>query len=134
VAAPTIAAYLWGHSTGGEEVARQLTFATLVGTQITASFAFRSPTDSILRLRPNIWLLCAAFASIALVVAAMSVPFLQTVFRTEALSLNRWLGVAALSMAPLVVVEAFKLSGLAAWVATWNSMRTGRSGGGTDSA
>lgn len=117
VAAPTIAAYLWGRSAGGEEIGRQLTFATLVGTQITASFAFRSPTESILRLRPNVWLLCAAFASIVLLVAAMSVPFLQTIFRTEELSFSRWLGVAALSMVPLCVVEAFKLSGVAARVA-----------------
>lgn len=123
VAAPTIAAYLWGDSAGGEEVGRQLTFATLVGTQITASFAFRSPTESVLRLRPNVWLVCAASASVALLVAAMSVPFLQTIFRTEALSFRRWLGVAALSMVPLLVVEAFKLSGVALRVARWNSLR-----------
>lgn len=121
VAGPTIAAYLWGNSVGGEDMGRQFTFATLVGTQITASFTFRSPTESILRLRPNGWLLCAAFASIALLVAVMSVPFLQTMFRTESLSLDHWLGVAALSMVPLVAVEAFKLSGIAARIAICNS-------------
>lgn len=123
VAAPTIAAYVWGHRTGGEDLGRQLTFATLVGTQITASFAFRSPTESVLRLRPNAWLLGAAIASIALLAAAMSVPFLQTVFRTEGLSLTRWLGVAVLSTVPLLVVEAVKLSGLAARSARWTSVR-----------
>jgi len=130
VAVPTIAAYLWGHSAGGDDLGRQLTFATLVGTQITASFAFRSPTESILRLRPNVWLLCAALVSVVLVVAAMSVPFMQTVFRTEALSFSRWLGVAALSMVPLLVVEAFKLSGIAGRVATWNPRRGAEGGAG----
>jgi Ca2+-transporting ATPase len=123
VAAPTIAAFLWGHRTGGEDVGRQLTFATLVGTQITASFAFRSPTESILPLRPNTWLLGAAVTSIALLVATMSIPILQTVFRTEGLSFGRWLGVAGLSTVPLVVVEAVKLSGIAERAARWNSVR-----------
>ncbi|MEP7215420.1 MAG: cation-transporting P-type ATPase [Anaerolineaceae bacterium] len=122
VAASTIAAYVWGQRAGGEEVGQQLAFATLVGTQIAASFAFRSPTESVLRLRPNFWLIGAAFASIALLVAATLVPFLQTVFRTEGLSAARWLGVAALSMVPLVVVEALKLSGIAARIAGWQSM------------
>jgi Ca2+-transporting ATPase len=118
VAAATIAAYVWGHSIGGEAGGRQLTFATLVGTQITASFAFRSPAESVLRLRPNLWLIGAAFASAALLVAAMSVPLLQAILQTEGLSISRWLGVAALSFVPLLVVESLKLTGVAARLAT----------------
>jgi P-type Ca2+ transporter type 2C len=112
VAAPTIAAYMWGQSVAGEELGRQLAFATLVGTQTTAAFAFRSATESIFRLRPNTWLVGAAVASVALLFAVTSLPWLQPVFRTDSLSVTRWLGVAALSFVPLLAVEGLKLSGL----------------------
>jgi len=113
VAAPTIGAYAWGHASAGDELARDLAFATLVGTQLAASFAFRSPTRSVLRLKQNAWLLGAVVASALSLAAVFHVPALQPVFDTAALSAERWLGVIGLSLMPLVVVEAIKLSGLA---------------------
>lgn len=113
VTAPTIGAYAWGHASGGGELARDLAFATLVGTELAASFAFRSPTGSVLRLEQNAWLLGAVAASALSLVAVFYVPGLQPVFDTAAMSAGYWLGVIGLSLTPLVVVEAIKLSGLA---------------------
>ena len=113
VAGPTLVAYVWGRAEGGEELARQLAFATLVGTQLSASFEFRSATVSVLQLRRNSWLLGAVAASVVLLVGVFYVPFLQDPFRTEGLSLQQWAGVLGLSLVPFVAVEVAKLVGLA---------------------
>jgi Ca2+-transporting ATPase len=113
VAGPTLAAYAWGHAEQGQDLARELAFATLVGTQLAASFQFRSPTVPLLRMRPNAWLLGAVAACFAMMIAVCYLPFLQPAFRTEGLTALQWLGVIGLSLTPLAVVEAAKLSGLA---------------------
>jgi Ca2+-transporting ATPase len=113
VAAPTLGAYTWGRLEADEELARDLAFATLVGTQLAASFAFRSPTRSVLRLEQNAWLLGAVVVSALSLVAVFYVPFLQDPFRTEGLSLEQWAGVLGLSLIPFVAVEVAKLVGLA---------------------
>jgi Ca2+-transporting ATPase len=112
VAAPTLGAYAWGHALEGQDLARELAFATLVGTQLAASFQFRSVTAPVLRMRPNAWLLGAAAACSAMLVAVFYLPFLQPAFRTDGLSPLQWLGVLGLSLTPLVAVEAAKLAGV----------------------
>ena len=42
IALATFAAYAWGQTSGDDALASRLTFATLVGSQLSASFAFRS--------------------------------------------------------------------------------------------
>jgi Ca2+-transporting ATPase len=113
IAGPTLAAYAWGHALEGRPLARELAFATLIGTQLAASLEFRSPTRSVLQLRRNLWLVGAIGLSALLLVAADYLPFLQPAFRTDGLSFEQWLVVVGLSLTPLLVVEAVKLSGLA---------------------
>jgi Ca2+-transporting ATPase len=113
IAGPTLAAYAWGHAQEGQPLARELAFATLIGTQLGASLEFRSPTRSVLQLSRNLWLVGAIGLSALLLVAAVYLPFLQPAFRTDGLSFEQWLVVVGLSLTPLLVVEAVKLSGLA---------------------
>ncbi len=130
VAAPTLAAYEWGRFSRDEDLARDLAFATLVGTQLAASFEFRSPTQPLFRLRTNPWLLVAVAASAGSLLAVFTVPPLQPAFRTEALPWDRWLGVAGLSLTPLFAAEAVKLTPLARWLAGDREGRTSAQSGG----
>ncbi len=114
IVAATTAAYAWGQAAGNDALAMKLTFATLVGSQLAAAFAFRSETRSAVAGPVNIWLLAAVATSIAALATVFYVRPLQDVFETQgALSLAQWLGVAGLSLAPLLAVEAVKLSGAA---------------------
>jgi Ca2+-transporting ATPase len=113
IAGPTLGAYAWGHAQDGQTLARELAFATLIGTQLAASLEFRSPSRSVLQLGRNLWLVGAIALSAALLVAVDYLPFLQAAFRTEGLTFDQWLLAVGLSLTPFVVVEATKLSGLA---------------------
>ena len=117
VAAPTIGAYEWGRALEGEDVARDLAFATLVGTQLAASFEFRNPARPLLSLGWNRWLIAAVGTSAVLLFLVFYLPPLQPAFRTEALPWYQWLGVAGLSLLPLISAEAVKLTGLASRLA-----------------
>ncbi|HWQ28644.1 MAG TPA: cation-translocating P-type ATPase [Dehalococcoidia bacterium] len=123
VAAPTILAYEWGRLIGDEDLGRDLAFATLVGTQLAASFEFRSPTQPLYRLRTNLWLLLAVATSAGLLFVVFHAPPLQPAFRTEALPWEQWLGVAGLSLAPLVITELVKLTPLGLWLAGSREIR-----------
>jgi Ca2+-transporting ATPase len=116
VALATYAAYAWGALTDGEGLASRMTFATLVGSQLAASLAFRSEVRSVFRLPPNLWLLLAVVGSTLAMAAVFYLPTLQDTFDTAPLSAMQWGIVAALSLAPFVVVEAIKLTGLARWL------------------
>jgi Ca2+-transporting ATPase len=113
VATPALIAYTWGRATGDVELARQLTFATLIGAHLTATFGFRSPTRSVFQLANNHWMIGAVALSAALLFAVIYVPWLQRPFRTEPFSVQEWLGIGGLSLIPLVVVETLKLLRLA---------------------
>jgi Ca2+-transporting ATPase len=113
IALATLAAYAWGQATGGDARASRLTFATLVGSQLAASFAFRSEARSVFQLPRNRWLLLAVAGSALALVAVFHLPVLQDAFETGALSPSEWSAVAGLSVVPFVVVELIKLSGIA---------------------
>jgi Ca2+-transporting ATPase len=113
IALATFAAYAWGQASGDDALASRLTFATLVGSQLSASFAFRSRLRSIFQLPRNLWLLFAVAGSALALVAVFYMPVLQDAFETGSLSPSEWGAVCGLSLVPLVVVEAVKLSGLA---------------------
>jgi Ca2+-transporting ATPase len=109
----TFAAYAYGRASSGEVLASQLTFATLVGGQLAASFAFRSEVRSILHLPRNLWLIAAVIASALLLVAVFHVPVFHNTFDTAGLGADEWAVVGVLSLLPLIVTETLKLSGLA---------------------
>ena len=113
VATPALIAYTWGRTAGDVELARQLTFATLIGAHLAATFNFRSPTRSVFQLANNRSVIGAVALSTALLVAVIYVPWLQRPFRTEPFSVHEWLAIGGLSLVPLVVVEALKLLRLA---------------------
>jgi Ca2+-transporting ATPase len=113
IAMATFAAYAWGQMSGDDALASRLTFATLVGSQLSASLAFRSDVRSVFHMPRNPWLTLAIAASLIALVAVFYVPLLQDAFETAPLALSEWGVVAGLSLVPLIVVEAAKLSGLA---------------------
>jgi Ca2+-transporting ATPase len=113
IAAVTLAAYAWGQSAGEDELASSMTFATLVGSQLAASLAFRSQTQSVLGLAPNYWLYRAILASATALFAVFYVPLLRDAFETAPLSICEWGVVAGLSLVPFVVVEGAKVTGFA---------------------
>ena len=113
IALATFAAYAWGQTSGDDALASRLTFATLVGSQLSASFTFRSELRSIFQLPRNLWLLFAVAGSSVALVAVFYVPVLQDAFETAPLALSEWGIIASLSLVPLIVIEAIKLSGLA---------------------
>jgi Ca2+-transporting ATPase len=113
IAVATLAAYAWGQMTGGDARASRLTFATLVGSQLAASFTFRSEVRSIVHLPRNHWLLLAVAGSLLALVAVFHLPVLQDAFETGTLSPAEWGAVAGLSLVPFVVVELVKLTGIA---------------------
>ncbi len=116
IAAATLAAYWWAQATGDDELAREMTFATLVGAQLAAALQFRSPTRPLLSLRRNVWLLGAIVLSFSLLLAAIHAPFLQPAFDTSGLSAREWAVVGGLSLAPFAVVEALKLARVGVWL------------------
>jgi Ca2+-transporting ATPase len=118
IAVATFGAYAYGRASGDAALASQLTFATLVGSQLAASFAFRSENRSFLQLPRNLWLVAAVAASALALMAAFYMPALQQVFDTESLGLSEWAVVGALSLLPLAVTEALKLSGVGSRMTT----------------
>jgi Ca2+-transporting ATPase len=112
IALATLSAYAWGQATGDDARASRLTFATLVGSQLAASFAFRSELRPVVQLPRNRWLLLAVAGSALALVAVFHLPVLQDAFETAALSPADWGAVAGLSLVPFVVVELAKLSGI----------------------
>lgn len=83
----------------GLPLARTLTFATLVLSQLFHSFDCRSETRSILEMgiTTNPYLLLAVLTSIGLLLAAIYPPFAEQTFRTVPLDLANWLAVVAVS-------------------------------------
>jgi len=112
IAAASLVAYVLGDRWGGAGHATSLTFATLVGGQLTSSFVFRSENRAFFQLQLNRWLVMAIVGSILALVAVFLVPVLRDIFDVSTLSARDVAVVMALSMAPLVIGEAVKLSGI----------------------
>ena len=112
IATATLAAFALGWIWSGEELANRLAFATLVGSQLSASIVFRSEVDPFFKLRRNIWLSAAIAASALALLVVFYLPPLREAFLTGPLSAAQWLTVASLSAIPLIVGEVVKSSGL----------------------
>ncbi len=83
----------------GLPLARTLTFATLVLSQLFHSFDCRSETRSIFEMgfTSNPYLLVAVLSSIGLLLLAIYPPWAAQTFRTVPLDLANWLAVVAVS-------------------------------------
>src|SRR5690606_2317988 len=77
IAVVSLLAFALGHHWEDGDLAISLTFATLVGAQLSASLAFRSETELFYRLRRNTWLVAAIAISFAAFLAVLYLPPLQ---------------------------------------------------------
>jgi len=95
----------------GSRAASTMVFMTLALAQTFHTFNARSRERSIFGpgLFSNAWLWAAVFMSIALQVAAVSVPALQRLLATAPPAPFDWMVIAICSLAPIVVVEVTKL-------------------------
>ncbi|MDO9693203.1 MAG: cation-translocating P-type ATPase [Candidatus Latescibacteria bacterium] len=89
---------------------RTMAFTTLVLFQMFNAFNARSDTGSAFsRIFSNVWLIGAIALSLALQVAVVYVPFLQTAFVTVPLSAGDWLVCASVASSVLWLRELGKL-------------------------
>jgi Ca2+-transporting ATPase len=112
VAASSLVAYALGEQWGEGDLARSMTFATLVGSQLGASLAFRSEHEPFYKLQNNRWLWLAIGCSLLALVAVFSLPFLRTAFDITSLAPREWSSVVLLSLVPLAVGETLKAVGV----------------------
>jgi Ca2+-transporting ATPase len=92
--------------------ARTAAFATLAFGQLLFSFGCRSDRYTLPQLGflTNPWLLGAIAVSAALQLAALTIPFLQPVFKVVPItSAWEWLMILALAAAPVTIIEVAKL-------------------------
>ncbi|MCK9594325.1 MAG: calcium-transporting P-type ATPase, PMR1-type [Candidatus Omnitrophica bacterium] len=90
--------------------ARTAAFVVLSCSQLFHSFNCRSMTESLFKIGifTNKKLILACLVSFFLQMAVVYMPFLQTVFKTEALGLFDWFLVIAISSFPLWAMELYK--------------------------
>ena len=94
-----------------ETYARTMAFTTLMMFQLFNVYNCRSTWRSALSgLTENIWLMLAVALSLAMHVAVIYVPFLQTAFHTVALSWFDWAVATAVAATLLIGMEVVKLA------------------------
>lgn len=91
--------------------AQTMAFAVLAVSQLVHVFNIRSNKDSIFKIKfkTNKTLLIANFVSFLLMLLVLEVPFLQEVFEIANLDFSHWMITIILAVAPLLIVELFKL-------------------------
>lgn len=106
----TLSAYFIGLNAYSEGTAITMAFATLGLIQLTHSLNVRSNTRSLFKLGvfSNMYLIGAIAVSAFLQVIVILVPYLNSIFRVEQLSLEQWGIVLAASLAIIPIVEAAK--------------------------
>jgi Ca2+-transporting ATPase len=97
--------------------ARWLAYSVLVCGQGVRAYANRSVREPVHRLRPNLFLLAAGLAVIAVQVAIPFVPVLSEAFRATPLDASDWAIVAAVALAPALLAEAMRTIGPRTWIA-----------------
>jgi len=100
------------HGTEGPGLKHAVTiaFMTLAFVQVIHVFSARSQTRSAFdaRLFTNGWLWGAVLVCVLLQLAAVYLPFLNTILHTVPLGARDWAVVAACALLPLVVIEVVK--------------------------
>ena len=88
-----------------------IAFMTLALSQVFHAFNARSKTRSAFTalLLINRWLWAATLLCVAFQVAAVSVPLLQRLLQTEALTVADWSLITVASFAPVAAIEFVKL-------------------------
>jgi Ca2+-transporting ATPase len=111
MAAGTVALFYWGLLEDGIAKARTLAFATMAIFQLFNSLNVRSATLSIFSIGflSNRWLVAAIITGVMLQIAAIYIPFMQTLFQTTPLSFIEWFLVILVSSTVLWEEELRKL-------------------------
>ena len=88
-----------------------MAFVTLTLSELLRAFTARSERLSLFRIGvfSNEWMVYAVGFSIVLVLAAIYVPFLQTVFGTVPLSIDDWLWILPFALLASIAAELTKI-------------------------
>jgi Ca2+-transporting ATPase len=102
--------FLW-YLDEGLQLARTMAFSTLVFSELTRSFAARSPDRVLFEVGAfsNLVLLAVVILSGAFQVALHQVGWVQRVFQVAPLSLVQWAVAIGLGLVPVTVLESRKL-------------------------
>ena len=105
----TLAAYMIGMNTS-VDVARTMTFATMVFCQFTIIFSIRSGHNWFThKMFTNRWLWLTIVFVTALTLLVLLVPGMQSLFRLAPMTSGQWWTVIGLSLGVLALSEFFKL-------------------------
>ncbi|NLU39644.1 MAG: calcium-translocating P-type ATPase, PMCA-type [Bacteroidales bacterium] len=104
-------AYLIGLRDGGVQLGQTMAFATLAFAQLVHVRNLHSNVRSSLSISPlkNKPLIGAIFISAVLALAVMLLPGVREAFNFVSMDRNHWLLVLGLSLAPILIVDLFKL-------------------------
>ena len=105
----TLIAYAIGNSDGGM-VGSTMAFATLAIGQLVHAMNMRS-SHSLFKVgfHTNLYMVGAFVASLGLLLSVLLIPTLQSLFSLVSLSGAQWGAVIGLSVAPLAIMEVYKL-------------------------
>jgi Ca2+-transporting ATPase len=106
-----LVSYILGLHDGGEVLGRTMAFATLMFAQLVHVRNLHSNALSSFRTNPlnNKPLIGAIFASAVIGLAVLLVPPVRDAFSLAVMDREHWIIVIIMSLAPIVVVELFKL-------------------------
>jgi len=106
-----LAAYIVGLRDGGEALGRTMAFATLMFAELVHVRNLHSNSRSSFTTNPlsNKPLIAAIAVSASMALIVLLVPPIREAFRLEAMDREHWLAVVLLSLAPIAIVELFKL-------------------------
>jgi Ca2+-transporting ATPase len=100
------------HFTSSVETARTTAFVTLVITQLMHVFECKSERKNIFEVPffNNIALVLATMCSLAMILSAVYIPFMQEIFKTVPLSINDWILIGGFSALGPVISSFFRVN------------------------
>ena len=106
-----LAAFIIGLKDGGLILGQTMAFATLIFVQLMHVRNLHSNTRSSLTISPlkNKPLIGAIIVSAGLALLVLLIPPFREAFKLTAMDGNHWLTVILLSLAPILIVDIFKL-------------------------
>ena len=89
------------------EFANTMAFVTLSCSELLRAFTARSEFYPVLKIGPftNRWMNMAVVSSLAMILAVIYVPFLQTVFKTQPLGWAQWSEILPLAYSTLLAAK-----------------------------
>jgi Ca2+-transporting ATPase len=112
ITSATLFAFWIGWRVDGSVVeARTMAFVTLSGCQLVRAYTNRSERASLFAIGvfSNKWMQYAVLSSVALLMAVIYIPFVNTVFNVIPLDARIWAYLAPLILLPAVVDEVTKI-------------------------